>query len=863
MGQAGDIFRRLLKPGKLWILFLAGILSLFLFILVMSFQDLPSFEELENPKSDLATQVYTHDGAVLGRLFVENRVNIDYKDLNPHLVDALVATEDVRYHNHSGIDFRALARVIVKTFFLQRSSAGGGSTITQQLAKLLYSDRNFAGMSTVEKTFALISRKIKEWITAVKLERSYTKEEIIAMYLNKFNFINGAYGIESASEIYFNKPQDSLRFEEAAVLIGMLKNPSLYNPMRRPQMVVDRRNTVLAQSVKYDKIALEVGDSLMASPLDMSGFNRKSHVTGPAPYFRQVVSNQVRSILKQEAYAKSDGTKYNIFKDGLKIYTTIDTTIQRLAEEAIMQHMPSVQKKLWRTWKGKDPWTYRDYQTTQNALDIRKRSLQKLIRESDRYRKIVIKKTIADIDALDEAFDIAIKDYDILRMIEHENGTASFEELENKGYLSSAKRELYRKILVSPEWAKLKKSWLSAEEEALKKMNTATRMTVFSYDNPSMEKDTVMTPIDSIKYHRMILQIGSMSMDPLTGHVKSWVGGVNYKYFKYDHVTSRRQVGSTFKPLIYATAIGQQALSPCFQVFDVPYTIHFGEGNFGLLKDWTPKNATNKYSGDKYTLKRALKESKNTVSVFLIKQLGDTEAVRGLAHNMGIDSSLQYTNGRYVLPKQPSICLGSADLTVEEMTGAYSTFANNGIYNKPVFITRIEDKNGKLIYQHVPESRIALDPKTNYIMVEMLRNVMYGAGGFHGIKSDIGGKTGTTDKHVDGWFMGVTPNLVVGTWVGGEDPWIRFRSLGLGQGSVMARPYFAALLKKLEAQDESLYDYEERFYKPTGDFKRILDCDASLQEDSIQNQSLDFFNEMINEGDGSNVKKEEFGGDFQ
>lgn len=863
MSKAKELISKVFIPRNLWILFLGGAGTLFFLILILSFQDLPSFEELENPKSNLATELYANDGSVLGRLYTENRVNVEYQDLNPFLIDALVATEDVRYHQHSGIDFKALARVAIKTVFLQNRSAGGGSTITQQLAKLLYSDRNFSGMNAIQKVFALLSRKIKEWITAVKLERSYTKEEIIAMYLNKFNFINGAYGIESAAEIYFNKSQDSLQHEEAAVLVGMLKNPSLYNPVRRPEQVLQRRNTVILQSVKYNKLSEEIGDSLMLLPLDMSNFKRQSHITGLAPYFRQVVSNEVQAILEKEDYRKSSGEKYNIYQDGLKIYTTIDTAIQRLAEESVNDHMPNIQDKFWRSWRDMDPWTYENHETKRQELKIRQKTLNRLIRESDRFREYMIKRTIQAIDSLEIKFETSIRDYEIVRMIEHEQGESTFEELQSRGYLSSEKRKLYQKILVSPEWRILKKSWLDAEKEAMKIMNTPTKMKVFTYENPSMEKDTTMSPLDSIKYHRSILQIGSMAVDPLTGHVKAWVGGVNYKYYKYDHVTSRRQVGSTFKPVIYATAIGQQALSPCFQVYDVPYTIHVGESNFDIIEDWTPKNATGDYSGEKYTLKRGLKESKNTVSVYLMKQLGDTEPVRGLAHNMGIDSSAQYSNGRYVLPRQPSICLGSADLTVEEMAGAYTTFANNGIYNKPIYITRIEDKNGKLIFQHVPESKIALDPQTNYVMVEMLRNVVYGAGGFYGRKSDFGGKTGTTDKHVDGWFVGLTPNLVVSTWVGGEDPWIRFRSLAMGQGSVMARPYFAALLEKLEHLDEDIYDKKERFYKPPGKLNIELDCEVYIQHDSTKLKEVDMFNAVINAGDTSKINKEEFGGDFQ
>ncbi len=862
--------KKLNKRSIAWLAYFAGLASFILLILFLSFQDLPSFEELENPKTNQATEIYADDGAVLGRLYIENRVNKEFKELNPHLVDALLATEDIRYHRHTGIDFKALARVLVKTVLLQNRNAGGGSTVTQQLAKLLYSDRNFAGMNTVQKVFALLSRKVKEWITAVKLERSYTKEEIIAMYFNKFNFINGAYGIQAASEVYFDKPQDSLSIQEASVLIGMLKNPALYNPVRRPDLVKERRNTVLHQMGKYGFVESEKLDSLQNLPLDASGFNRRSHNKGLAPYFRQVIANEVKKILSSEENLKSDGERYNIYRDGLKIYTTIDTSVQRIAEESITDHMHDLQNTFWRIWKDKDPWKYEDREdlletekVRESKLEIRENSFQKLVRESDRYRNVIIKNTAADIDEVNKSFDTKLKDYDIVRMINHEDGKQTFGELELKGYLTKTKRSLYQKIINSDQWTVLKSKWKEADKKAMELMNTPIDMKVFTYENEAMEKDTVMSPLDSIRYHRMFLQLGSMSIDPLNGHVKSWVGGINYKYFQYDHVTSSRQVGSTFKPFVYATAIGQQALSPCYTVYDVPYTIHVGESNFDIIEDWTPRNADDKYTGEKYTLKEALRKSKNTVSVYLTKQLGDTKAVRGLVHNMGIDSSARYSNGRFRVPLQPSICLGSADLTVEEMTGAYSTFANNGIYNKPVYITRIEDKNGKLIYQHVPESKIALDAKTNYVMVEMLRNVVYGAGGFHGRKSDFGGKTGTTDKHVDGWFMGITPNLVVGTWVGGEDPWIRFLSLRQGRGGKMARPYFAEFLKRLEELEKEGYNPKKRFYRPPGDLGVIVDCENYTQIDTNALKKIDVFTDMVNEGDTTNINEEEFGGDFQ
>ncbi|MFT4664569.1 MAG: penicillin-binding protein 1A [Polaribacter sp.] len=815
-------YRKVVK--RLWWLTIAGVLSVILMFVFFSFQDLPTFEELENPKSNLATEIYAANGEVLGRYYVENRIPVSYEELSPYLVQALVATEDERFYQHSGIDGEALLRVFGKTFLMGQKSAGGASTVTQQLAKMLFTKRAGSGLQRVVQKF-------KEWIIAVKLERSYTKEEIIAMYLNKFSFLYDAYGIKAASEIYFAKGQDSLSIEEAAVLVGMLKNPSLFNPIRRPDTTEHRRMVVLYQMKNNGMISQIEYDSLRQLPLDMSNFNRKTHADGPAPYFRIRLGETIKEILGREENRKPDGTKYDIYRDGLKVYTTLDPVIQKHAEDAMMEHMQKLQQTFWKHWKGKDPWTFEDPNWESEEIELqnssRKRAMERTIKRTDRYAAIR-KKYLTEITEKIQTDKNGLKnlrDIDIERMLREEKSKGVIAKLVSQKYVGNRLAIQYRRLMKSENWKDLKSEWRKFKKAVETGFNEPVKMRVFAY-NDRMEKDTVLSPIDSIKYHSMFLQLGSVAIDPSTGHVKSWVGGINHKYFQYDHVTSDRQVGSTFKPFIYATVLAHQGISPCFRVYDLPYTIHKGEGNFGLLQDWTPNNANGKYSGQPYTLFRGLAHSKNTVSVFLMKQLGDTEYVRGLVSKMGLDSSVVRSNGQYRIPKQPSICLGASDLTVLELTGAYTTFANNGRNNKPIFITRITDKNGRDIYREIPEGRIALHPNTNYVMVNMLKRVVsQGLPGFNKIKSELGGKTGTTNDYVDGWFMGLSADLVVGTWVGGDDRWIRFRDLRYGIGARMARPFFAKFLTKLEADPTSGYDAKKRFNVPSGDLGIVIDCD--------------------------------------
>ncbi|HJW29411.1 MAG TPA: penicillin-binding transpeptidase domain-containing protein, partial [Saprospiraceae bacterium] len=635
--------------------------------------------------------------------------------------------------------------------------------------------------------------------------------------LNKFNFIYGAYGISAASEIYFGKNQKDLRIEEAATLIGMLKNPALFNPVRRPDTVLSRRMIVLNQMRKADYITRHQYDSLKVLPLDVTHFSKQSHVTGPAPYFRAELANWLKDLFEQKEYRKPNGDKYNIYKDGLKIFTTIDLDMQLIAEEEMWKHMANVQTRYNQVWKTMDPWTY---QADEAQKKIRRESLLNLERHSGRYIAMHDERLGELLAKITEAYDIELSDWDIDNLILESEKAGRIAKLVSGKIITVDKGKVYKAILAGNQWSELMSVYKKFQADIAREMNTPVEMMIFDY-NDAGEKKVTMTPMDSIKYHRRFMQTGILAIDPKTGEVKTWVGGINNKYFQYDHIGSYRQVGSTFKPFVYSTAITLQGISPCFPVIDQPYTIGPGDGSFGLAAPWTPKNADGKYTGKVFTLFEGLRDSRNTVSVFLMQQLGNANVVRGLVNNMGIDSSLRRPDGEYHLPNQPSICLGSADLSVMEMTGAYCTFANNGVFVKPYFVSSIEDGNGRVIYRAVKEEQVALPPKANAVMVDMLKYCAYGFGDY---KSEIGGKTGTTNDYVDGWYIGITPSLVVGTWVGGEDPWIKFNSLADGQGAVMARPFFKAFLKRLEESPDVDYDPNKRFERPLGPLDIETDC---------------------------------------
>ncbi|MBL31170.1 MAG: penicillin-binding protein [Flavobacteriales bacterium] len=701
--------------------------------------DLPDFHELENPETNLATEIMSADNKILGKYFYENRTHVEYSDLSPDLINALIATEDERFFNHSGIDFIALIRV-VKGIITNNTSLGGGSTITQQLAKMFFSKKPSSRIDRVKQKF-------KEWIIAVRIERQYSKEEIIAMYLNRFDFLNLAVGIKSASKIYFNKSPIDLTIQESATLVGMAKNPSLYNPLRRLEKTEKRRNVVLNQMVKNNYLSKDLRDSLIMLPLVLN-YKKADHNEGQATYFRE----QLRAFMtdwskKREA---KTGEKYNIYKDGLKIYTTIDSKMQKYAEISVEEHLKKLQNEFYLHWDG---FENAPYDTSWRAGQIDTLILFPAIKRSERYRK-------------------------------------------------------------------LKLSWFD-EDKVLEIFNTPVPMSIFSW---SGRVDTVLSPLDSIKYYNYFLHSGLISIEPATGAIKAWVGGINHEQFKYDHVKEgKRQVGSTFKPFIYATAIDQFKYSPCFTVPNVQ--VIFEKEEWGLDEDYIPENANKKYGGE-FTLTEGLAKSKNTVSAYLMKRVKPRKVIN-LARKMGIDS---------YLPAVPSLCLGTAEISLFEMTGAYSTFANEGMYVAPHFISRIEDKNGIVLDRFASSPIEILSKEKNYIMVKLLEGVVnQGSGGRlrwkYGLTNQIGAKTGTTQNHSDGWFIGFVPNLVTGVWTGADNRSVRFRDLHLGQGAEMALPIWANYMKNLY-RDNSLGVSAKNFPFPENGVSVILDCN---QKDKINN----------------------------
>lgn len=698
------------------------------------FGALPSFEDLENPKSSLASEVYSADGIVLGKYYIQNRSNVHYSDLSPSLIQALMATEDIRFEKHSGVDLKGLFRVLFKTIIAQQD-AGGGSTITQQLAKNLFPRERMT-------KWQLVGRKFKEWIIAVRLEKSYTKEEILAMYLNTVEFGHNTYGIKSAARTFFNKLPDKLNVEESAVLIGSLKAPTYYSPVRNPKNAFQRRNTVLSQMYKYEFLNRMQYDSLRMLPVKLN-YQADDHTAGLATYFRETLRLELNRWCNE--HKKSDGSNYNLYRDGLKIYTTLDSRMQRYAEEAVKEHLTELQKTFNEHWKGRVAW-------------------------------------------------------------------AEFPEI-----VTNAVKQSYR-------YAGLKAEGLS-EDSIQKNFNTKIPMSIFSWHG---DIDTLMSPLDSIKYYKMILQTGFMSMNPQTGFIKAWVGGNNYQHFKYDHVKEgKRQVGSTFKPFLYTLAI-QEGYSPCYKIPNVPVTIITEAG-----QSWTPKNSDNKYGG-MLSLKEALAESVNCISAFLMKQFGPYAVVE-MAHKLGIQSTMETV---------PSICLGTVDLSVYEMVGAYSTFANKGVWTEPVYLTRIEDKNGVVLQEFIPKKVDAINEETAYVMLNLMQGVVQFGTGVrlrykYGLTAPMAGKTGTTQNQSDGWFMGLTPELVSGCWVGCEDRAVHFRSITLGQGANMALPIWALYMKKLYT-DPSLNLPQNDFEKPPFKISIELDCSKYQKTNSINTNDSDF-----------------------
>lgn len=777
---------------------LSGVVLIALTFLYISKMLLPDTEELENPKYEIASQFISSDNQIYGKVFKFNREWLDYKDINPVLVNALVATEDERFFSHSGIDMRGTARAV---FFMGKK--GGASTITQQLAKLFFTQRS---PSFVKRVW----QKLKEWVIAIEFEKRYTKEEILAMYLNKSDFLYDAVGIGAASKTYFGKDQKELTVEEAAVLIGMLQNPRVYNPKIFPENSFRRRNVVLKQMVKNDFLSENDYLNKRVKAISMSNFKREVHYDGIAPYFRAELTKWVKNLLDEDAYRKPDGSKYNLYTDGLKIYTTIDTRIQKYAEEAMYEHMSQLQAKYFNVWKGRDFLTY---QADKDKQNIRKAQLTQMMKESDRYKLIrasFMSNIMNDINNHDN--NLQLTDNDIFRMFEEDSHPGHIAKLVKNKSLSQADADKCIQIMKGEFWPELKSQWKKMQNAVNKSFNTKVKMRIFDY-NDIGEKVVEMTPMDSIKYLLQHLQLGSVAVDPKSGNILAWVGGVNHKYFQYDHVNSNRQIGSTIKPFIYTTAIIENAMSPCFKVKDERQCIQANDPNFNLSKTWCPNNADNKYSGQEYTLRQALKESKNSVSVYLMKEIGNVQSVKNLMGNLGINKDK--------IPDYPSICLGTPELSAMDMATSYTAFANDGIVTKPIFVTRIEDKNGKVIYSSVPEQKRAINPAYNYVMVNMLQYVADPIK--NKVKSQVGGKTGTTNDYKDGWFVGFSPDIVISTWVGGDQEFIRFTTLADGQGAVMARPFFVKFLSKLEADNRLNFGKNSVFMKPEDEFIE-MDC---------------------------------------
>jgi len=739
------------------------LLTLFILISQNKLGPMPSFEELENPDNNLAAEVYSEDNVLLGKFYIQNRTWTDYEDISPYVVDALIATEDIRFYRHSGIDFRSLARVLVKSIILGQNT-GGGSTITQQLAKNLFLPRDLSNDNAIVRSVKLAVAKFKEWQTAVRLERSYTKEEIITMYLNVFDFIYNAVGINSAARIYFNTTPDSLNIEQSAMLVGMLKNSLAYNPRRNEESALRRRNVVITQMERYGYLSPEVADSVINLPLVLD-LREDSHNTGLATYFREYIrTTMIKYEPERDMFysddqyedavwrwqndplygwcrknRKPDGSNYNLYRDGLRIYTTLNSKMQGYAEEALAEHLskdlqPAFNK---RAANFRNP----PYSNDLNSAQV-KQLIDRSVRQSDRYRNM--KSAGVPEDSITLAF------------------------------------------------------------------NTPIPMKVFSW---SGERDTVMTPLDSVKYYKFFVRSSFMAMDPHTGHVKAYVGGPDFRYFQYDGVTQqKKQVGSTIKPFLYTLAM-QDGYSPCFEVENIARSFDVNDSI------WIPRSSgPEEYHGRMVTLKWGLAQSENYISAWLMKQFSP-QAVVDLMHRMGIRS--------FIDPVY-SIFLGTSDISLDEMVGAYGTYPNKGVYTRPQYVTRIEDRNGNVISTFTPFIDEVISEEDAYLMTSLLEGVINTGTGLrlrvtYKLNNEMGGKTGTTQNHSNGWFMGVMPDLVAGVWTGWEDQAIHFEDLSLGQGANMALPVFGIFLQKLFDDPDFAPMSTSKFEAPAN-FNVELDC---------------------------------------
>ncbi|MFK8058764.1 MAG: penicillin-binding protein 1A [Polaribacter sp.] len=739
-----------------WSIVLGGfslIILLFIFASLGVFGSLPTFEELENPQTNLATEVISADGKTIGKYATENRTPIKFKDLPDNLVQALVATEDERFYEHSGIDFRGLARAIAKL-----GAGGGASTITQQLAKNLFTKR--ASRNIVKR----IIQKMKEWVVSVKLERQYTKQEIIAMYLNTQGFLFNASGIRSAARIYFGKEAKDLDLQESAIIVAMLKNPRRFNPNREisKEKSLRRRNVVFAQMNKNGFITEQEKDSLQKLPLKIN-YTPENHIAGIGTYFRGHLQKVMRKWVQENP--KPNGEEYDIFRDGLKIYVTLDSRMQQYAEEAVKEHMANLQSYFFKEQKKNKTAPFYDL----DKIEI-ERTLERGKKNSDRYK----------------------------RLIKHGKSKKAIDKI----------------------------------------FNTKTVMKVFSWKG---DKDTLLSPNDSIRYYKYFLRSGLLSIEPQSGHIKAWVGGINYKHFKYDAVAQqKRQVGSTFKPFVYATAINQLKLSPCDEYPNTPYTIP--KGKYGIPEEWTPDNSDDKYGG-MLSLKDGLAGSVNTMSARLIDMVSPENVAR-LATSAGIESEIQ---------ANPSIALGAVDLSLIEMVSAYATFANKGLRVAPMILTRIEDKNGTVLQEFTPETKEVLSEESAYVVLDLLKGVTQSGSGVrlripwkkpgyitgypYKFTNPIAGKTGTTQNQSDGWFMGIVPNLATGVWTGGEDRATHFAGITKGQGATMSLPSWALFMQKCYA-DKTLNISNEDFEKPEN-LSINIDCgEKSETKDGVKKEVI-------------------------
>ena len=743
--------KRYLSKTPLWKLLLSGfalLLSL-LFIGIVSFYFIvkwgafgavPDQKTIQAFQNNTASEIYSEDGVLLGKYYIQDRTDVSFEDISPNVINALVATEDARFYEHDGIDRRSLLRVIFKTILLLDESSGGGSTITQQLAKNIFKRQNHG-------IFTIPVAKVKEAIIARRIEEVYSKNEIITLYLNTVPFGENAFGIETAAERFFSTTPDQLDITQAALLVGMLKANTTYNPRRNPENALSRRNVVLSQMVKYQFLEKGAYDSLKSKPIELK-FKYTSHNEGLATYFRE----HLRQSLEQWAASKTkaDGSPYNLYTDGLKIYTTINATMQQYAEEAVNKHMATLQEQFYAHWKGKRPW-YRDENALINAIYKSKR----------------------------------------------------YQQLKEEGLTEEEIQEVFRQPV---------------------------DMTIFTWKG---EEEVSMSPLDSVKHYLYFLNAGFLAMNPENGHIKAWVGGINHKYVKYDHVNknTKRQVGSTFKPFVYAAAL-ESGIDPCEYI---PNERKVYEN----YENWSPRNANNVYEGF-YSMQGGLTESVNTISVELIMRTGPEQVV-DLAKKAGIESNIKPV---------PSIALGTANISLQEMVKAYGIFAREGVPVTPAYLLRIEDKFGNILEafeQESPEERI-LSRESSVMVREMLKSVINKGTASklryqYGLTNDIAGKTGTTQSHADGWFIGITPKLVAGVWVGNDDPRIHFRTIQYGQGGHMALPIYGEFMKKVNNNAEFAEIRKARFPNPPMKIVEAMDCDPFILE-----QDKGFFDFLINIG---------------